>query len=73
MKPKHPPVDPEFFAIGAASGMSDEEIQADWDAYCDDLEKFHNEIDARQAEEMQPEPESGAVLDALLNIVKDPE
>lgn len=41
----YPPVDPDFYSIGAASGMSDEDIQKDWEAYCDDLAKFHQELD----------------------------
>jgi hypothetical protein len=48
-----PPIDPEFFAIGANSGMSDEEIQEDWNAYCEDLEKFHKELDAKNTEELK--------------------
>lgn len=47
-----PPIDPDFYAIGANSGMTDDEIQADWDAYCDDLEKFHKELDAKNTEEI---------------------
>jgi hypothetical protein len=51
-----PPIDPEFYAIGAASGMSDEEIQADWEAYCADLETFHKDIEKNQVEN-PPQPD----------------
>lgn len=42
----YPPVDPDFYVIAHRNGMSDDEIQGDWQAYCDDLEKFHQELDA---------------------------
>lgn len=41
----YPPIDPDFYIIGSESGMSDAEIEADWKAYCDDLQKFHEEIE----------------------------
>lgn len=53
----YPPIDPEFFAVGQASGMSDVEIQADWDAYCEDLEKFHAETEKQQVENTPPQPD----------------
>lgn len=50
----YPPVDPDFYSIGSASGMSDDEIQKDWEAYCDDLAKFHAEIDAALPPPIEP-------------------
>ena len=47
---KHPPIDPDFFAMGIESGMSEEDIQIDWDAYCDDLEKFHADLETAMGE-----------------------
>lgn len=58
----YPPVDPDFYSIGAASGMSDEDIQKDWEAYCDDLKKFHTELDAQQ-EPSAPEPKPDTLTD----------
>lgn len=64
-----PPIDPDFYAIGAESGMSDAEIQADWDAYCDDLEKFHQELEAAA---QKTTPEQKEVLKGYLaNIQKE--
>lgn len=40
---KHPEVDPDFFAWGAKNGLSEAEIEADWKAYCEGLEQFHEE------------------------------
>lgn len=49
----YPPIDPDFYSIGAASGMSDDEIKQDWEAYCDDLQKFHADIDKLTPEAKQ--------------------
>lgn len=65
--PKRPPVDPDFYSIGVESGMSDTEIQADWDAYCDDLEKFHAEIDTKLG---NIPPETKQVLSDSLNLIQ---
>ena len=40
---KYPEVDPDFYAWGVKTGMSEAEIEADWKAYCDGLEQFHEE------------------------------
>lgn len=50
----YPPIDPDFYAVGVESGMSDADIEADWKVYCDDLQKFHAEINQFGAE-MTPE------------------
>lgn len=63
----YPPVDPDFYAIGSSSGMSDEEIQADWQAYCDDLAKFHAERDASLA---PPEPNNS--VDEIKHFFTEP-
>lgn len=42
--PKHPPVDGAFYEWGTKVGMSEEEIASDWEAYCDGLVQFHEEI-----------------------------
>jgi hypothetical protein len=71
----YPPVDPDFYAIGSNSGMSDEEIQADWQAYCDDLAKFHKDLDSamqqtspEQVETLEQEP----LIDDLKKLFKEP-
>jgi len=56
----YPPVDPDFYAIAHKSGMNEEEIQNDWKAYCDDLEKFYSELDST-LEPAQPNPVSDSV------------
>lgn len=65
----YPPIDPEFYRIGAESGMTDADIQADWDAYCSDLETFHRELDAA-AKAVAPE-ERAALNDELAAIQKE--
>ena len=43
---RYPVIDISFYEWGAKIGMTDEEIAADWESYCDGLENFHNEVTA---------------------------
>lgn len=44
---KYPPVDPDFYRIDTVLGMSEEDIQADWEAYCDGLGEFYTDLDSK--------------------------
>lgn len=68
----YPPVDPDFYVIGANSGLSDEEIQKDWEVFCDDLAQFHSDLDEVMQENAPalPERDTVAELKALIEDLK---
>lgn len=44
MASTYPPIDSGFYEWGSKVGMTDEQIDTDWKAYCDELERFHEEV-----------------------------
>lgn len=62
---KYPPVDPKFYEIDAAAGMSDEEIDNDWKAYCEGMNEFCQVVDQQQVE--IPKPQN--LKDVLTDII----
>lgn len=63
----YPPVDPDFYTVGAEAGMSEEDIIADWKVYCDDLQAFHESVE-KNLKEMTPEARQ--VLDGQLEAIQ---
>lgn len=52
---EYPPVDPRFYEVDQASGMSDAEIEEDWHAFIDGLNAFHSEVDKVQIDPPMPD------------------
>lgn len=50
---KYPPIDPQFYEIDSLAGMTDDEIEADWQAYCDDMNEFCELLNNQQQEHEQ--------------------
>lgn len=48
MLEKYPPIDPRFYEVDAASGMTDDEIEEDWHAFVEGLNTFYHELDKTQ-------------------------
>jgi hypothetical protein len=59
---RYPPIDPDFWEADEKAGMTEEEIRADWIAYCDGLEDFHERI--------EPSLEPQKLEDVLKDIIR---
>jgi len=64
---KNPPIDPKFYELDAAQGMTDDEIQADWDAYCAGMNEFSSMLAERDRE--QDQSGSKPLVDVLTDII----
>lgn len=63
---KYPPVDPDFYRIDSVLGMSEEEIQEDWEAYCEGLGEFYLDLDNK----MTPtEPPPGRLAEEIIRTL----
>ena len=60
---KYPPIDPKFYEVDANSGMDEDEIKADWEAFCDGLDSF-------QGVKPQPSKKRAPLRDILKKIIK---